>query len=60
MSGAVDNATSYMVAVVSIMLAFLNANSNTMLAIGGLILLVLRIYIEVRNIVKSHKDDYYG
>lgn len=60
MNGAVDNATTYVVAVLSIMMSFLTDNSNGLLAIGGLVLLGLRIYVEVRNIIKSHRDDYYG
>lgn len=60
MHGAVDHATTYMVAVLSIMLAFLTTNSNLLLAVGGLVLLGLRIYVEVRNIIKAHKEDYYG
>ena len=46
----IENSTSYVVAIFSIMFAMLIDNTSGIMAVGGLILLVLRLYIEIKNV----------
>lgn len=52
MQNTIESSTSYVVALFSMVLATLVDSSNTILALGGLVLLGLRLYVEISNIKK--------